>query len=343
MIEILKTSHADQEETPGRISVVIPTRGRPALVDRAVRSALIQDFADLEVIVVIDGPDPQTESALNLLDDPRLHLLSLPATVGGAEARNTGIRYARGKWIALLDDDDEWLPGKLNRQYCAAEAIPGPYVLVSCKFIERTESADRLLPCRPYDRREAFSDYMFARRGWHSGEGFLQTSTWFVSRQLLTDMPFTPGLARCQDLDWLLHATAQPVTRVAIVDETLAIFHHDERAERVSRTADWKFLYDWATANKRYFTLRAFSFFIATFCVPSAAKQRAGIRTFLYLLRQCLFFGSPTLKCLTLFFCCWWMSEERRRSLRALAFTFTHMFSPKSPQLIRESLPEKAS
>jgi len=343
MIETIKTTRADQEEHAGRVSVVIPTRGRPALVERAVRSALSQDFADLEVIVVVDGPDPATETALKLLSDPRLHLLCLASTVGGAEARNIGVRYARGKWVALLDDDDEWLPGKLNRQYKVGERLPGPYVFVACGFIERTESADRRLPRRSYVRSEAFSDYMFARRGWHSGEGFLQTSTWFATRRLLTDVPFTPGLPRCQDLDWLLHATAVPITRIAIVEETLAIFHHDERAERVSRSADWKFLYDWAVANKRYFTLRALSFFIATFCVPSAARQRAGIGTFLFLLRQCVVLGSPTWKCIILFLYCWWMPEERRRNLRALVSTVPQSLSSKPSQVLHERLSEKAS
>jgi glycosyltransferase involved in cell wall biosynthesis len=342
MIGSPKINRADQEEIGGRVSVVIPTRGRPALVCRAVRSALSQDFPDLEVIVVLDGPDPETESILSLLDDTRLHLLCLPSTVGGSEARNIGIRYARGKWVALLDDDDEWLPGKLNRQYRVAHAMGGPYTFVSCGFIERTETSDRRLPRRPYTRREAFSEYMFVRRGWHSGEGFLQTSTWFVSRQLLIDVPFTRGLQRCQDLDWLLHATAPPVTRVAIIDETLAIFHHDERHERVSRTPDWKFLYNWATANKRYFTLRAFSFFIATFCVPSAARQRAGLGTFVFLLRQCLFLGSPTAKCIFLFLLFWWMPERRRRSLRTFASRAAGTLSPASSQILQEHLPEKA-
>jgi glycosyltransferase involved in cell wall biosynthesis len=342
MIVCSKNLKLDCERKTGRISVVIPTRGRPILLDRAVQSALNQDFRDLEVIVVIDGVDPETEAVLTGFTDPRLHVLSLPNPVGGADARNIGVRYARGKWIALLDDDDEWLPNKLALQYNAAESVPGPYVFVASRFIERTEHTERELPRRLPGLHEPFSEYMFARRGWQSGEGFVQTSTWFVSRQLLTDIPFTSGLKRCQDLDWLLHATAQPETRVMVVPETLAIFHHDERAERVSRTSDWRFLFDWIVTNKRYLTPRAFSFFIATFCVPSASRQRAGMRIFFSLLRECMLRGSPDCKCLTLFFC-WYMPEGHRRSLRGLLTSDRRAVAPRSLPSIHGPLAGKAN
>jgi hypothetical protein len=115
----------------------------------------------------------------------------------------------------------------------------------------------------------------------------------------------------------LLHATALPEVEVRVVPEVLAVFHHDEGHSRVSRSADWRFLYSWALANKRYFTRRAFSFFVATFCVPSAAKEQEGRAGFLFLLRTCVVCGSADLKCLLLFFVCWWMPVARRRELRA--------------------------
>ncbi len=299
------------------ISVVIPTRNRQRLVERAVRSALDQNLEGIEVVVIVDGPDTETREMLNRIRDGRLNVLCLPKNVGGAEARNIGVRYSRGKWIAFLDDDDEWLPEKLAKQWKVAEAMAGCYGFVASEFLETTEKSERVLPRRRPAPDEPFSEYMFARRGWNSGEGFLQTSTWLISRPLVTRVPFTPGLKRCQDLDWLLRATALPQTEVAIVPEVLAIFHHDEHGDRVSRTADWKFLHEWAAANRRYFTPRAYSFFIATFCVPSAAKQQAGMRTILFLLQECIFRGRPCAKCLVLFLACWSLTEGRRRTLRA--------------------------
>src|SRR5216684_3398690 len=102
------------------VSAVIPTRSRAALVVRAVRTALNQTYANLEVIVVIDGPDEETMLALSGIHQPRLRVIVLAQSSGGASARNAGVEAAHGEWIAFLDDDDEWLPGKIENQIAAA-------------------------------------------------------------------------------------------------------------------------------------------------------------------------------------------------------------------------------
>jgi len=325
------------------VSVVIPTRNRSLLLERALRSALGQSLRELEVVVVIDGQDIETEEMLSRVKDDRLRTLCLHKNVGGSEARNIGARCSRGKWVAFLDDDDEWFPEKLAIQWAAGESVAGSCVLVASRFLERTESAERVLPHRTRAAGEKFSEYMFVRRGWNSGEGFLQTSTWLVSRALIRRVPFTRDLKRCQDLDWLLHATALPETEVVIVPEVLAVFNHDEHGQRVSRSADWRFLYEWGTANRQYFSPRAFSFFIATFCVPSAAKQGEGSKTFLFLLRKCICCGRFSLKPLALFLACWFVPEERRRALRA-TFDFVRPDAGRQPSPgMRQPAPSKVS
>src|SRR6185436_11387163 len=98
------------------VSVVIPTRDRPHLVSAAIRSALAQSLREIEVIVVIDGPDARTEESIRLIEDDRLGTTTLPRPSGAPSARNAGVAAARGRWVAFLDDDDEWLPEKLARQ-----------------------------------------------------------------------------------------------------------------------------------------------------------------------------------------------------------------------------------
>src|SRR6185369_15668619 len=102
--------------TPPDVSVVIPTLNRPDLAVRAVHSALAQTHAALEVIVVVDGPDPATEAALAQVADPRLRVLVLAERGKAPNARNQGALAAAGRWTALLDDDDEWLPTKIETQ-----------------------------------------------------------------------------------------------------------------------------------------------------------------------------------------------------------------------------------
>src|SRR5580658_1461470 len=115
------------------VSAVIPTRDRPALLACAMRSALRQTWPNLEVIVVVDGPDPLTEADLQTFADPRLRVIFLDERRGGSDARNSGVRAACGEWIAFLDDDDEWLPDKIAQQMRAAHAMPDWFPAVFCR------------------------------------------------------------------------------------------------------------------------------------------------------------------------------------------------------------------
>ena len=97
-----------------RVSVVIPTYNRAALLPRAVASALAQLEDGDEIIVVDDGSTDDTARVARSLD-ARVRYRPVPHGGAGA-ARNAGMDCARHALIAFLDSDDEWLPGKLARQ-----------------------------------------------------------------------------------------------------------------------------------------------------------------------------------------------------------------------------------
>ncbi|MEW7981045.1 MAG: glycosyltransferase family A protein [Candidatus Sedimenticola endophacoides] len=96
------------------VSVIVPTHNRATLLGRALRSVQAQSLPPLELIVVDDGSNDGTE-ALVARDFPAARYIR-QSNHGVSSARNRGIRAARGEWIALLDSDDEWLPGKLEAQ-----------------------------------------------------------------------------------------------------------------------------------------------------------------------------------------------------------------------------------
>jgi len=96
------------------ISVVIPTYNRAAVIRRAVESVRAQKGVSLELIIVDDGSTDDTESMLQSMEGPITHV-RIPHS-GVSAARNRGIREAAGNWIAFLDSDDYWLPGKLKEQ-----------------------------------------------------------------------------------------------------------------------------------------------------------------------------------------------------------------------------------
>ena len=85
------------------VTAVIPTRNRPELLLRAIASVLAQNCEQIEIVVVIDGPDATTEAALRAKANGRLRVIALPESVGGSDARNIGVQNARTEWIAFLD------------------------------------------------------------------------------------------------------------------------------------------------------------------------------------------------------------------------------------------------
>ncbi len=100
------------------ISVVIPTHNRCDLLPRAIRSVQEQTIKDLEIIVVSDGSTDGTDYLMDSLkkEDSRINYIAYHPGHNGNFARNTGIKAAKGEYIAFLDDDDEWLPTKLDEQ-----------------------------------------------------------------------------------------------------------------------------------------------------------------------------------------------------------------------------------
>lgn len=104
------------------VSVIITTYNRAAYLRAAVESVLAQTAQPLEILVVDDGSTDETPALCASLPDPVRYIRIDNA--GCAAARNAGIGEAQGEWIALLDDDDEWTPEKLQVQLAVLEDHP---------------------------------------------------------------------------------------------------------------------------------------------------------------------------------------------------------------------------
>jgi len=111
--------------------VIIPTYNRDQSVTLAIDSVLAQTFTDYEIIVVDDGSTDNTKGVL----DPYIAKIQYiyKENKGVSAARNTGIRAAKGEWIAFLDSDDEWLPCKLEFQIKDIQQFPE--AVLSCSNI----------------------------------------------------------------------------------------------------------------------------------------------------------------------------------------------------------------
>jgi len=98
------------------ISVVISSKNRHSLVLDAVASVIDQALDNVEIIVVDDCSEPPLKSVLYEKFHDKVFCLRNETSLGGACARNRGAQFARGEYIAFLDDDDIWLPNKLAKQ-----------------------------------------------------------------------------------------------------------------------------------------------------------------------------------------------------------------------------------
>jgi glycosyltransferase involved in cell wall biosynthesis len=105
------------------VSIILPTYNRAHFLRRAFCSIQAQTFADWELVVVDDGSTDDTRRAVEALSSPIRHRFSyIYQPNGGAyAARNTGLTYARGRYIAFFDSDDEWLPHHLHDCHKALE------------------------------------------------------------------------------------------------------------------------------------------------------------------------------------------------------------------------------
>ncbi|MDP3956700.1 MAG: glycosyltransferase family 2 protein [bacterium] len=118
------------------VSVIITTFNRPKVLREAIKSVLDQDFSDFELIVVDDfSRGEETKQVISSFSDARICYIKNKTNEGGTASLNNGLRAAKGKYIAILDDDDVWIcREKLRKQVEFLDGHPD-YVLVGTNSI----------------------------------------------------------------------------------------------------------------------------------------------------------------------------------------------------------------
>jgi glycosyltransferase involved in cell wall biosynthesis len=117
-------------DTP-EISVVIATYNRRHSLPRAIESVLTQVGVTFELIVVDDASTDDTRAWLATLTDPRLRVIAAPNNLGPSGARNLGLEASRGEFVAFLDSDDAYRPGRLAVPVAALRADPSLVCVLS--------------------------------------------------------------------------------------------------------------------------------------------------------------------------------------------------------------------
>ena len=200
------------------VSVVVPTRNRADLLPLTVRSALGQRNVDLELVVVDDGSDDDTVRLVTHVDDPRVRLVRHERPCGVSAARNSGIAAARGRWVALLDDDDVWAPDKLPSQLAAAADAGAGWVYAGDVAVDE---GLRILGGGP---PPAPARVLAELRRYNAVPG--SASSVAVAADVLARAGgFDPGLRRAEDWDMWLRL-ARHGTPAAVARPLVAIRQH---------------------------------------------------------------------------------------------------------------------
>jgi glycosyltransferase involved in cell wall biosynthesis len=112
------------DSTP-TFSIVVPVYNKEPHIARALDSCLGQTYQNFELLAINDASTDNSLREIRKFNDPRIRILerSTPGP-GGYAARNIGIKYAKGKWIAFLDADDEWVPSHLNDLFELSQRFP---------------------------------------------------------------------------------------------------------------------------------------------------------------------------------------------------------------------------
>jgi len=204
------------------VSVVVPTRRGGEWLEQAVDSVLTQSVDDLEVLVVDDG----VVGGLAYLNgfDRRVRVLPNRGR-GQVFARNTGNRAARGRYIAVLDYDDRWLPGKLDRQLSLLEDRPD--VGMCHTQFEVIDAAGRVTG-------PGWSSPCSLERVLSGKDSALHSSTVWRREVLLALGGYDPDAPPGDDVDLLLGMV--PHYDTAFVDTVLVQYRlHDGQASGASR------------------------------------------------------------------------------------------------------------
>jgi glycosyltransferase involved in cell wall biosynthesis len=266
-----------QSELP-LVSAVIPTHRRPKQVIRAIESVLRQTYSPIEVIVVIDGLDDDTRAAVEALRHPSVTCLETGHHVGPAEARNMGIRAAKGIYIGLLDDDDEWTDDKIAIQmkFIKAHALAGTEFLLSGRSVYRllrgkTRATPKLLYQPPGD----LGEYLFHRANPLARPGLIASGTPLFPRSLALRLPFPSEEAHEEVGWWLLCVTREEIPLLMVED--VVLIQHVHAGVARNQVQNWRASLEWARKYHAYMTDVAFAGLLST-TTAWRAKRQQGLR-----------------------------------------------------------------
>jgi glycosyltransferase involved in cell wall biosynthesis len=230
-------------------SVIIPVYNRAHVLGRALRSVLAQTCPDFEVVVVDDGSSDDPAAIIAAFSDPRIVYIRQKNRGGGA-ARNAGIDAARGRFIAPLDSDDEFLPHHLERMKALLDGTTD-LVGYARVLVDRGSGKTLLKPPRAIRPGEHMATYLLCDRG------FVPTITVAVPRQMAAAVRYSEYLRFAEDTDFALRLYLAGC-RFQMLEEPHAIWHDLTDPHRTSANRKGARMTGWIERMRHQIPARAY-------------------------------------------------------------------------------------
>jgi glycosyltransferase involved in cell wall biosynthesis len=218
-----------------KVSVIIPTYNRAEFLRSTITSVLNQTFQDFEIIVIDDASQDHTREVVSSFGDKRIRYIRHETNKRVAAARNTGVISSKGTYIAFLDDDDEWFPEKLQKQFDLLEACPPTIGVVYAGAFVIGESSKKILAkISPKKRGDVFDTILTQNR-------IAATSTIFLRSQCFEKVGlFDESLGFADDYDMWLRISKEfqfeyinePLINYLLHDDQPSLSHNYEAVIR---------------------------------------------------------------------------------------------------------------
>ncbi|MGB3674375.1 MAG: glycosyltransferase family 2 protein [Candidatus Nanopelagicales bacterium] len=254
------------------VTAVIATVGRPSLT-RAVCSVLEQTRPVAELIVVVDG-----DHIVDLPPHARITLLANPHPMGPGVCRQRGIDAARGDVIALLDDDDEWHPIKIDRQLKAVEGVgESSWIASSRMTVMGPGDRQRVWPRRLIEPGQSVADYLFRFTNLRVGDAVLQTSTLCFPTELARKVRWDADAGAVHDEpSWLIRVQRSiPDVRVIQLPDVLSTYNVGNFSLSRGRSDYTDRYIDWGLQQLRAESPRLLGDYLCTSPVSAAASAHS--------------------------------------------------------------------
>ena len=211
------------------VTCVIPSYKRSDMINRAIDSVLAQTYQNIEILIVDDNEkgdqySNRLKQVVESYGNPNVKLLTQPRHTNGAAARNYGIKHAQGEYIAFLDDDDEWLPTKIEKQIRYLQNNP-EFDAVST-LTSTYLNGNLIYTQKQYDTDNLQFKVLLRKVG-------IATPTFLATKSSLVKIgAFDEKLMRHQDLQ--LFVAYLEDYRIGLVPEVLIKIHADSEINRPS-------------------------------------------------------------------------------------------------------------